>query len=180
MPKGNHRRARGAPAIALSQRWPLDSGMIPSTKPFALRPARANDRDAIAAIWHSGASLPHVGPAALPPLNELRQRVDQEFAEGWQVTVATQDDVIVGFLALLPEAGILDQLFVRTDAFGLGIGRALFAEAIAAMPKGFTLFTRPGNAQARRLYEAAAMTMLREEIHPRFGDTIMFYGWQPE
>jgi len=179
LPKGNHRPPAGGPAIALSQRWPLDSGMTQSTKPFALRPAHAGDHDAIAAIWHSGASLPHVGPAALPPLSELRHRVDQEFAEGWQVTVAIQDDAVAGFIALLPEARILDQLFIHPDAFGLGIGRALFAEAIAAMPDGFTLFTRPGNSRARRFYEKAGMTMLREEIHPRFGDTIMFYGWQP-
>ena len=154
--------------------------MSQDTPTVILRSAQPADRDAIAAIWHAGASLPGVGPAALPPLAELRQRVDQEFAEGWVVTVAEQRSEIIGFLALLPEQAVLDQLFLRPDAVGGGIGKRLFAVAKAAMPNGFTLFTRPGNARACRFYEAAGMQRLRAEMHPRFGDTIVFYGWAPE
>lgn len=150
------------------------------TPTLLLRPAKATDYDAIAAIWHAGASLPGVGPAAgLPTLPVLRARVDDEMATGWVVTVAEVDGQVAGFIALRPEAADLDQLFVSPDAIGAGIGKALFAEALAAMPDGFSLFTRPGNARARRFYEAAGMVLMREEVHPMFGDTILYYAWKP-
>lgn len=147
---------------------------------FILRPAADADRDAIASIWHEGASLPGVGPGALPPLDELRRRVDAEFEAGWVVTVAEQGGEVTGFLALRPDQAVLDQLFIRPGAIGGGLGKALLAAAVAAMPEGFSLFTRPGNIRACRFYEAHGMRRLREETHPRFGDAIVFYEWQPE
>jgi ribosomal protein S18 acetylase RimI-like enzyme len=146
---------------------------------FSLRPAVKADHNAIAIIWYEGASLPGVGPASLPPLVELRRRVDDEFAAGWMATVAEQDGDVVGFLALRPDRAVLDQLFLSPAAIGGGIGKALFAIATESMPNGFTLFTRPGNLRACRFYEARGMIALREEVHPRFRDTIVVYGWQP-
>jgi len=150
-----------------------------TAKAFALRPATSADRDAIATIWHEGASLPGVGPVALPSLAELRQRVDAEFAEGWVVTVAETGGAVAGFLAIRPDRALLDHFFLRADSRGAGVGKALFMEAMAAMPDGFTLFTRPGNIRACRFYESHGMRPLREEIHPRFGDVIVFYAWRP-
>lgn len=146
---------------------------------LTLRPASAADLDLVASIWHEGASLPGVGPAALPPLGVLRSRIDDELAEGWDLTVAEQQGDVIGFIALRRDQAVLDQLFVRPGSAGQGIGKALFAHAKARMPDGFSLFTRPGNVRARRFYEAQDMTVLRHEIHPRFGDAIVFYGWTP-
>ena len=147
---------------------------------IVLRPAGPADYDAIAQIWHRSASLPGVGPAQMPTLDELRQRVGIEFASGWEVTLATQAGDVVGFLALDRRNAVLDQLFVSPGAIGGGIGRLLFAEAQAAMPDGFTLFTRAGNQRARRFYEKMGMVWLRDDIHPRFGDGIVYYGWKAE
>ena len=144
-----------------------------------LRRAIETDLDCVASIWHEGASLPGVGPAALPPLDVLRGRIDDELAEGWDLTVAEQQGEVVGFIALRCDQGVLDQLFVRPSSAGKGIGQALFAHAKVMMPDGFTLFTRPGNVRARRFYEAQVMGVLRHDIHPRFGDAIVFYGWAP-
>lgn len=144
-----------------------------------LRPATAADYDAIAAIWHSSASLPGVGPAKLPSLEQLRARVDVEIAAGWQVTVAEASGEIIGFLAVKPAAAILDQLFMHPEARGLGLGRLLLDAAKAQMPNGFTLFTRPGNTPARRFYEKHDLVHLRDELHPVFGDPIVWYGWTP-
>ena len=47
------------------------------------------------------------------------------------------------------------------------------------MPGGFTLYTRTVNSRARRFYERASMVPLREAIHPRSGDPIVWYGWSP-
>ena len=146
---------------------------------LVLRPALPADYDALAAIWHAGASLPNVGPAALPPVADLRQRLDAEFAAGWSVIVALRDDRIVGFAAMKLEEAVLDQLFLDPAAVGGGVGRTLLDAAKAAMPGGFTLFTRTGNGIARRFYEKAGLVVLREDIHPRFGDPIVYYGWSP-
>ena len=144
-----------------------------------LRPAIEADRDSVASIWHAGASLPGVGPAALPPLTVLRSRIDQELAEGWDLTIAEQAGEVVGFIALRRDQSVLDQLFVHPGSVGGGIGKALFAHAKAMMPAGFSLFTRPGNARARRFYEARGMSVLRHDTHPHFGDAIVFYAWTP-
>lgn len=149
------------------------------TGTLILRPATDDDLDSIASIWHAGASLPGVGPAALPPLDVLRARVDQELAAGWALTVAEQAGDLVGFVALRPDQAVLDQLFVRPGSVGGGIGKALFAHAQTIMPDGFSLFTRPGNIRATRFYEALGMTVLRHDRHPRFGDAIVFYAWMP-
>lgn len=145
---------------------------------IGLRPATAADCDAIAAIWHLSASLPGVGPAKLPTLERLRERVDIEIAAGWQVTVAVASGEIIGFLAIKPEAAILDQLFMHPDARGLGLGLLLLDAAKTQMPDGFILFTRPGNLPARRFYEKHGLSHLRDELHPVFGDPIVWYGWK--
>ena len=145
--------------------------------PVTLRPAVAADYDAIAAIWHAGASLPTVGPPIMPTLEQLRRRVPAEFEAGWEVMLAVRDDEIVGFVAITPRQAHVEELFVRPDALGGGIGGTLLAHAMAAMPAGFTLFTRSGNSRARRFYEKAGMVMLREAVHPRAGDPIVYYGW---
>jgi GNAT superfamily N-acetyltransferase len=144
-----------------------------------LRPAVEADLDVVADIWYEGASLPGVGPVALPPVSALRSRIDDELAEGWDLTIAEQQGEVAGFIALRCDQAVLDQLFVRPASAGKGIGRALFAQAKVMMPDGFSLFTRPGNARARRFYAAQGMRVLRHEIHPRFGDAIVFYGWAP-
>ncbi len=143
-----------------------------------LRPATPADYDAIAAIWHRSAGLPGVGPVRLPSLEQLRARIDVEIEAGWQVTVAVAGEEIIGFLALKPEAAILDQLFMHPDARGLGLGLLLLDEAKAQLPDGFTLFTRTGNTPARRFYEKHGLSHLRDELHPVFGDPIAWYGWK--
>ena len=147
--------------------------------PIALRPALPADYDTIAEIWHAGASLPTVGPAALPPVAVLRARIDAEFAAGWTVIIALRDGEMVGFAAMKQREAVLDQLFLAPGAVGGGVGRALLDAVKTAMPEGFTLFTRTGNGTARRFYEKAGLVARREDIHPRFGDPIVYYGWSP-
>jgi ribosomal protein S18 acetylase RimI-like enzyme len=143
----------------------------------ALRPSNNADYDAIAEVWHSSASMPGVGPPVMPSLSELRERIDLEFAAGWSVAVAVRGDDVVGFVAMKPGEAVLDQLFVRPGSIGGGVGQALLAHAKAAMPDGFTLFTRPANTRARRFYEKAGLVVLRADTHPRTGDPIIYYGW---
>src|SRR5690242_17955633 len=149
------------------------------TAGLVLRSAVDRDRDAIAAIWHESAGLPTVGPARMPSPADLRARVDVEMEHNWEVTVAERAGVVVGFLAIKRDEAILAELFLRPEAIGAGIGGALLAVAKAAMPGGFTLFTRATNTRARRFYEKAGLVVLRTETHARDGDLIVFYGWAP-
>jgi len=144
-----------------------------------LRPATAADYDAIATIWHLSASLPGVGPAKLPSLERLRARIDVEIAAGWRVTLAAAGGEIIGFLAIKPDDAILDQLFMHPEARGMGLGLMLLDAAKAQLPQGFTLFTRPGNTPARKFYEKHGLVHLRDELHPVFGDPIVWYEWVP-
>lgn len=147
------------------------------TQPYRLRPSTNTDHDAIAEVWHSSASLSGVGPPFMPTIGELRQRIDLEFAAGWAVTVAVRENDVIGFVAIKPREAVLDQLFVLPGLIGGGVGQALLAHSMTAMPNGFTLFTRSANARARRFYEKAGLVFLRDDAHPRTGDPVAYYGW---
>ncbi|WP_279482075.1 GNAT family N-acetyltransferase [Aureimonas sp. SK2] len=145
----------------------------------SLRAYRSEDVDAVAEIWHAGASLPGVGPPSLPPRSEFTPRVATHLAVLCRIVVAERSRLIVGFVAMTPDEQVLAELFVHTASLGGGIGRRLLDEAKRAMPGGFTLFTRPTNTRACRFYEANGLRLLRTDTHPRFGDPIVFYGWMP-
>ncbi|MBS3647865.1 GNAT family N-acetyltransferase [Pseudaminobacter sp. 19-2017] len=113
----------------------------------------------------------------MPTLQELRQKVDLELAGGWRVTVAVRENDVVGFVAMKPNEAVLNELFVRPEAIGSGVGQALLAHAKAVMPAGFTLFTRSANARARRFYENAGLIVLRQAAHPRTGEPVTYYRW---
>ncbi|WP_080761241.1 GNAT family N-acetyltransferase [Rhizobium rhizogenes] len=142
-----------------------------------LRPSITADYDAIAEVWHSSASLSGVGPLVMPTKAELRERVELEFAAGWNVTVAVRANEIVGFVAIEPNKAVLAELFVRPASIGSGIGWALLAHAMTVMPQGFTLITRSSNTRARNFYERAGFIALRHDKHPRTGDPVICYGW---
>ncbi|TMV92362.1 GNAT family N-acetyltransferase [Thioclava sp. BHET1] len=148
---------------------------------LTLRPARTEDRDAIADLWHLSASLPGVGPPIMPSRAALRERLDQEWDEGWDVTVAETDSEaqaqIVAFLAIRPQIAILAELFVHPDWLGRGLGRRLMAQAKAAMPDGFRLYTSTTNTRAQQFYRAQGLVRLSEDRHPRTGHPMTWFGW---
>jgi len=156
----------------------LPCAAIPNrdASPVTLRPAETADWNSVADIWHAGASLPGVGPDALPTRDALRAEIDKRLADGWVVTVAERRGTVVGFLAILPDQRVLAELFVAPVAIGSGIGTQLFRHAEGQMPQGFTLSTRPTNTRACRFYEQQGLRVVRRATHPRFGDAIVFYG----
>ena len=107
--------------------------------------------------------------------DELRARFAQGLDQGWSVTVVEMGGRIVGFLAMRPCDGVLDQLFLAPDAQGKGIGSMLLGLARVAMPNGFWLRTAAANKLARRFYEAKGLTIDRVEPHPVHGhDTVIY------
>jgi GNAT superfamily N-acetyltransferase len=139
------------------------------------RKAKPEDFNDIAHVWYEGGR--HLDTATT--IEQLRARIDVEVAAEWDITVATQNNEIVAFLAVKPETSVLDQLFVLPTKQGQGIGFALLQWAMKAMPAGFKLRAASANQQARRFYERAGLRLLEEGLHPRNGYPVCFYGWSP-
>jgi GNAT superfamily N-acetyltransferase len=63
-----------------------------------------------------------------------------------------QDEAGISAMLFL-EPGWIDQLYVRPDAIGLGLGSLLVEKAKALMPAGIQLWTFQSNLGAQKFYE---------------------------
>jgi ribosomal protein S18 acetylase RimI-like enzyme len=126
---------------------------------MTLRPATGTDRDAIAAVflaaWRGGyrGLVPDEVIDAWTPAT-----VRAELAGGAGTDVVALDDAgaVAGFVRYQPESGYLASLYVAPNAAGRGLGRALLAYALDAMPgRDVVLWVFEANDRARTLYERA-------------------------
>lgn len=130
-----------------------------------LRPYENSDQEALTDIWLDGwRSVGLAWPVVTRA--DMAERVPKELASRWTVTIAELDRCVVGFLALAVTEGRLDQLFIRPEAQGHGVGSALFEAAVARLPEGFWLSTQAANHRARKFYEDRGMTLDRIEGQP--------------
>lgn len=117
-----------------------------------LRSAHPEDAAAIGELWFE--SWQSTGPEdASVTKASLIKRATGELAERWEVTVAEADGVLLGFVALAPSEGRLDQLFVAPHAQGRGIGAELLKLTKQRFAEGFWLRVGAANARARAFYE---------------------------
>jgi len=127
-----------------------------TTPPLTLRPATADDAEAIAEVWHRAWNDGHAGrvPEALLPhrtLDHFRRRVAERIPS---TTVAVLHARVVGFVTVRDDE--LNQLFVAAAARGTGVAAALLrhAEGVIGLRAGVAwLAVADGNARARRFYE---------------------------
>jgi GNAT superfamily N-acetyltransferase len=122
-----------------------------------IRAARPEDAPSVAAVWQAAWHDGHRGhvPAALVEARDaayFAQRARELLA---RVTVA-EDGELLG--VLIVQGDELQQLMVTSAARGRGVGARLLAEAerqvAAAGHAEIWLAVVPGNATARRFYEA--------------------------
>jgi ribosomal protein S18 acetylase RimI-like enzyme len=121
-----------------------------------LRPATADDVDALARVWHQGwwDAHPYFAPqlGAWRTLESFRERIAERVPT---TTVAVVDGAVVGLAVLKHDE--LEQLFVDRSARGTGVAQRLIADAerrIAA--SGFPLIwlaVATENAPALRFYD---------------------------
>jgi ribosomal protein S18 acetylase RimI-like enzyme len=121
------------------------------------------------------------GPAVESAVTEdsNRERIIREISSGWKVTIASEADEIVGFLATKPHQKVLDQLFIKPRAKGRGIERALLKIAMREMPGGFSLRTAADNGAACKFYERNGLSFSHTDTHPTVGYQIAIYCWRP-
>jgi GNAT superfamily N-acetyltransferase len=123
---------------------------------LALRPARPEDAEAIADVWHLGWRDGHLGHVPDSLLEHRRlvhfgARVPPRIP---QTTVATIASAIVGFVTVHDDE--VEQLYVAQSARGGGAAVALLRHAEELIAERFDtawLAVVAGNARARRFYE---------------------------
>ncbi|WP_322988579.1 GNAT family N-acetyltransferase [Hoeflea sp.] len=69
-----------------------------------------------------------------------------------RVFVAEQDGEILGFLSMFPDDGFVPALYLRADARGLGLGKALLDTAKSEHPQGLSLTVFETNLEALKFY----------------------------
>jgi ribosomal protein S18 acetylase RimI-like enzyme len=115
-----------------------------------IRPATAQDRAAIEAIVDAAYAvyLPRIGKPPGPMLDDYAERI----AEGAVSVAEDKDGVVAAILVLLPKPDhlLLDNIAVRPDRQGRGLGRRLVAFAEAE--------TRRRGFAELRLYTHETMT----------------------
>ena len=124
-----------------------------------LRPARNEDAEAIADIWHRGWQDGHLGYV---PQELVDVRTEESFSTRAaeriaDTTVATVDGVVVGFVMVVDDE--VEQVYVASTARGTGVADAVMREAEGQVagsghPKAW-LAVVAGNARARAFYERA-------------------------
>lgn len=121
-----------------------------------LRAATAADADAVARVLveSRAALLPFANAAHTP--DEVRAWVAHTLLPAGGVTLALVGGRVQGVLATAVAAdgtGWIEQLYVHPTQVGAGLGRALLAAALQALPRPVHLYTFQANVHAREFYE---------------------------
>ena len=90
-------------------------------------------------------------PPSVYPVSDAPRWFGEEVVGHKEIWVAERAGSVVGLLVL--DTAFLDQLYVRPDDWGEGIGTALLELAKALRPAGFDLWVFEVNAPAIALYE---------------------------
>jgi len=144
---------------------------------IAIRRYRNQDRAATARLWLESWRSTGLPVARLATEAGNYQRIAHELAGGWAAYLAWDSDRLVGFLALKPDTGCLDQLFVLPEAQGSGVGPTLLDFAKERLPNGLWLRTAADNLRACRFYERHGLRATETQIHPTLGHQTVIYRW---
>lgn len=125
---------------------------MPSDADLTVRPATAEDADAVASLYLDAreAARPAIPPPVHPPDDVrrwMRGRVD---APGTELWLAERDDAVVALLLL--EHDWVHSLYVAPQLTGRGIGSTLLDLAKSRRPEGLGLWVFETNGPAQRFY----------------------------
>ncbi len=120
-----------------------------------LRAAKLEDAPAIADVYlASRTTFLAYAPLAHSDA-DIRVWIETKLIPGASFTVAELGGEVVGFVATATDGPLvwLDQLYVRPDSVGLGLGSKLLEHALAGVTQPVRLYTFQANVGARRFYE---------------------------
>ncbi|WP_340647636.1 GNAT family N-acetyltransferase [Phenylobacterium sp.] len=141
-----------------------------------IRDCQPSDLEPLAELWF--ASWASTGLAFADGVSVAGNviRIEAEIDNGWVVRVAVRDGQVIGFLAITPHEGRLNQLFVAPEAHGTGVGTKLLEDAKAKLPDGFWLWTPRANINATAFYTSRSLHLDRYE---QDGETEMaIFSWR--
>jgi len=144
-----------------------------------VRPYRAEDQEAVVAVWWSSWHSIRDGLRHPQPLSEWRARWVNEIVPRQRIVVAEDDGVVIGFAAADLSARMLDQIFVEPNRKHQGAGHRLLTWAQASMPDGFSLWTLEDNVGSRAFYERHGLVAGGTKINPNNGMSTIEYRWTP-
>ena len=155
--------------------------MTPVRPAIEIRPATVEDATRIAEVWLSSWRATFDFEPAHPD-EDVRRWVREELlveAEGWVATDPSDGDSVIALLGLSDT--MVEQLYVRPDRIGRGVGRALLELAKRRRPDGLDLYCFAANDRARRFYERNGFEAVafgdgsgNEERQPD-----VLYRWRP-
>ena len=157
---------------------PGHDGRALTSAPFHLRPYRAEDEDALIALWQRTwqRAYPAIDFAARVPW--WRERWRSELVPKAAIIVAEQDGAPVGFVTI-DTSGYLDQLVVAPDRWGSELAARLVDEAKRRSPDRITLLVNKDNARAIRFYERNGFVHAGEDVNPTSGRPVLKMEWSP-
>lgn len=155
--------------------------MTPVRPAIEIRPATVEDATRIADVWLSSWRATFDFEPAHPD-EDVRRWVREELlveAEDWVATDPSDGDSVIALLGLSDT--MVEQLYVRPDRIGRGVGRALLELAKRRRPDGLDLYCFAANDRARRFYERNGFEAVafgdgsgNEERQPD-----VLYRWRP-
>jgi GNAT superfamily N-acetyltransferase len=117
-----------------------------------LRPGRADDADALGAVFLAARADARFLPPLAHPVETLVPFLRDRVLPRCRIRVAEDVGRAVGFLAL--HDGWVEHLYVIPEAHRRGVGRTLLDDAKAASPEGLTLWCFQRNIPALAFYAA--------------------------
>jgi GNAT superfamily N-acetyltransferase len=155
--------------------------VTPVRPAIEIRPATVEDATRIADVWLSSWRATFDFEPAYPD-EDVRRWVREELlveAEDWVATDPSDGDSVIALLGLSDT--MVEQLYVRPDRIGRGVGRALLELAKRRRPDGLDLYCFAANDRARRFYERNGFEAVafgdgsgNEERQP-----VVLYRWRP-
>jgi GNAT superfamily N-acetyltransferase len=148
--------------------------------PPVIRPARADEYDAIARVWMNSWVSTGIEDASNFLLAKLRARVPMEVEKGWSLYVADDGGALAAMLALHLPKKYLDQLFVAPEYQRQDLGRKLLAFTRQLLPDEIELRCVRENEKAWRWYEREGFVFEKEEVEPMTGFVMKYYRWKKQ
>jgi ribosomal protein S18 acetylase RimI-like enzyme len=142
-----------------------------------IRPARADEYDAIARLWMESWCSTGLEVPSETLLAVLKERVPREVDGGWSLYVAEDDGQLAAMLAINVPRLYLDQLMIAPSHQGRSLGRRLLAFTRELLADEVWLRCAEGNEKAWRWYEREGFVLEKTEADTLYGRMMKYYRW---